>query len=103
MVAAIERLIGQGCEVRVFDPLVDPEAMVGANRAFALAHLPHIARLVLPALEPVIEHAELLLIGHLGPAEARTIAACAGTRPIIDCARTDFGLGALAGYEGICW
>jgi GDP-mannose 6-dehydrogenase len=103
MVAAIERLIGRGCEVRVFDPLVDPEAMVGANRAFALAHLPHIARLVLPALEPVIEHAELLLIGHLGAAEAGTIAARAGTRPIIDCARTDFGLGALVGYEGICW
>jgi GDP-mannose 6-dehydrogenase len=103
MVTVIERLIGRGCEVRVFDPLVDPEAMVGANRAFALAHLPHIARLVLPALEPVIEHAELLLIGHLGAAEARTIAARAGRRPIVDCSRTDFGLGALAGYEGICW
>jgi GDP-mannose 6-dehydrogenase len=103
MVAVIERLIGRGCEVRVFDPLVDPEAMIGANRAFALAHLPHIARLVLPALEPVIEHAELLLIGHVGAADAKTIAARAGTRPIIDCARTDFGLGALEGYEGICW
>jgi GDP-mannose 6-dehydrogenase len=103
MIAVTERLIGRGCEVRVFDPLVDPEAMVGANRAFATAHLPHIARLVLPALEPVIEHAELLLIGHLGAAEARTIAARAGPRPIIDCARTDFGLGALKGYEGICW
>ena len=103
MVAVIERLIGQGREVLVFDPLVDPEAMVGANRAFALAHLPHIARLVLPALEPVIEHAELLLIGHLGAAEAKTIAARAGTRPIVDGSRTDFGLGALAGYEGICW
>jgi GDP-mannose 6-dehydrogenase len=103
MVAVIERLIGQGCEVQVFDPLVDPEAMVGANRAFALAHLPHIARLVLPTLHAVIEHAELLLIGHLGAAEASTIAAQAGARPIIDCARTDSGLGALAGYEGICW
>ena len=103
MVAVIERLIGRGCEVRVFDPLVDPEAIVGANRAFALAHLPHIARLILPTLEPVIEHAELLVIGHLGAAEARTIAARAGTRPVIDCSRVDFGLGALEGYEGICW
>ena len=103
MVELIERLIGQGCAVRVFDPLVDPAAMVGANRAFALAHLPHVTRLVLPALEPVIEHAELLLIGHLEAAEARTVLARAGTRRVLDCARSDFGLGALPGYEGICW
>ena len=103
MVELIERLIGQGCEVRVFDPLVDPQTLVGANRAFALAHLPHIARLVLPTLEPVIEHGELLLIGHLEAAAASTVRAHAGTRPIIDCARDDLGLAALPGYEGICW
>jgi GDP-mannose 6-dehydrogenase len=103
MVELIERLIGKGCEVRVFDPLVDPDAMVGANRAFALSHLPHIARLVLPTLQPVIDHAELLLVGHLEAAAASTILARAGTRRIVDCARGDFGLAALPGYEGICW
>jgi GDP-mannose 6-dehydrogenase len=103
LVELIERLIGRGCEVRVFDPLVDPTTIVGANRAFARAHLPHIARLVRPALEPVIEHAELLLIGHLAATEAETILARAGTRRIVDCAHGDFGLGALPGYEGICW
>jgi GDP-mannose 6-dehydrogenase len=103
MVELIEHLIGEGREVRVFDPLVDPAAMVGANRAFALAHLPHVARLVLPALEPVIEHAELLLIGHLEAAAARTVLARAGTRRIVDCARDELGLDALPGYEGICW
>lgn len=103
MVELIERLIGKGCEVRVFDPLVDPAALVGANRAFALAHLPHVARLVRPALELVIERAQLLVIGHVVAADARTVLAHAGTRRVLDCARGDFGLEALPGYEGICW
>ncbi len=103
LVALIERLIGKGYAVRIYDPLVDPSALLGANRAFALAHLPHIARLVLPALEPVIEHAELLLIGHLEAADAATILARAGSRRLLDCARTDRGLDALPGYEGLCW
>ena len=68
MVELIERLVAQGREIRVFDPLVDPAAMTGANRAFALAHLPHVARLVLPTLEP-IERAEPLWIGYLGRAK----------------------------------
>jgi GDP-mannose 6-dehydrogenase len=103
MVEVIERLVGKGYDVRVFDPLFDPEAMVGANRIFALAHLPHIARLAISTIEPLIDHAELLLIGHLEAAQAEAIAARAGARRVIDCAHADFGLGALPGYEGICW
>jgi hypothetical protein len=83
--------------------LVDLQSMVGANRAFALAHLPHIAKLMAATIEAVIDHAELLLIGHVDPADARTIAACAGRRRILDCARRDSGLEALERYEGICW
>jgi GDP-mannose 6-dehydrogenase len=103
MVEVIERLVGKGYNVRIFDPLFDPQAMVGANRAFALAHLPHIARLTMSTIEPVVEHAELLLIGHLAAADAEVIATRAGARRVIDCSHTDFGLGSLAGYEGICW
>ncbi len=103
IVEVIERLIGKGYEVRIFDPLVDLQSMVGANRAFALAHLPHIAKLMAATIEAVIDHAELLLIGHVDPADARTIAACAGRRRILDCARRDSGLEALERYEGICW
>jgi GDP-mannose 6-dehydrogenase len=103
MVELIERLVGRRYEVRIYDPLVDPAALTGANRAFAEARLPHVGHLVLPALEPVIEHAELLLIGHLAAADARIILARAGARRVLDCARTDLGLGALPGYEGICW
>jgi GDP-mannose 6-dehydrogenase len=103
MVEIIERLIGKGFDVRIFDPLVDPQAMVGANRAFALAHLPHIAKLMVATIEAVIDHAELLLIGHVEPTDARAIAALAGRRRILDCARRDSGLDALERYQGICW
>jgi len=103
MVEIIERLLGKGYDVRVFDPLVDPATMTGANRAFALQHLPHIAKLLEPRLEAVLEHAELLLIGHVEPIHAPTIAARARHCWIVDCARPSPGLRELPRYDGICW
>lgn len=103
MVELIERLLAQGYEVRVFDPLVDPDAMVGANRTFALSHLPHVARLLAKDIGTVVDHAELLVIGHVAPTDARLVAARAGERRILDCARTDTGLRSLPGYQGLCW
>lgn len=103
MVELIERLVGKGHEVRVFDPLVDPEAMTGANRDYTLAHLPHIARLMVATIDDALGHAELLLIGHVDPAHLPRLAAGATHCRIIDCARVDGTLAGLPGYDGICW
>ena len=103
MVEIIERLLGKGYDVRVFDPLVDPDRMIGANRDYALQHLPHVAKLLDPRLESVIEHAELLLIGHVDPSQGPIIRAHARDCRIIDCARIDPELAAHPRYEGICW
>ena len=41
-----ERLIGKGFEVRIYDPIINPERLVGANLRYVEARLPHLNRLL---------------------------------------------------------
>jgi len=102
MVEIIERLLGKGHAVQIFDPAVDPAGLRGANRAFALAHLPHIAALMETDLEALIDRAELLVIGHVEARHLPRLKARAADRRILDCVGIE-ALQDLPGYEGLCW
>ena len=41
-----ERLIGKGFSVRIYDPVVNPARLVGANRRTVESKLPHLGRLL---------------------------------------------------------
>lgn len=40
-VQLVKRLLGEGCEVQIFDPTVEERRLLGANRSFILENLPH--------------------------------------------------------------
>jgi GDP-mannose 6-dehydrogenase len=101
LVALVERLIGRGFQVRVYDRYVVEAEIMGANRMFIEKEIPHIWELVTNNPEPVIAHAETLVIGtsvvntlELGPD------AFVG-RHVVDLVRLK---GIPVGlYEGIAW
>ena len=64
MIEVIERLIGKGYDLRIYDRNVNIAALVGANRDFILNHIPHISRLMVPSIEAVLEHAQTVVIGN---------------------------------------
>ncbi len=64
MVTVVERLIGKGHEVRIFDDNVRLSQLVGANRSYVYEHLPHIARLMAPTWQEVLEHGETIIVGN---------------------------------------
>ena len=41
-----ERLIGKGFEVRIYDPIVNPERLIGSNLQYVESRLPHLRRLL---------------------------------------------------------
>ncbi len=53
-VALIEMLIGKGCDVKIYDPHVQLDAIYGSNQAFLLSSLPHIGRSMEKSLHGVI-------------------------------------------------
>jgi GDP-mannose 6-dehydrogenase len=58
-----KKLIGEGCEISIWDPQVCMSKLVGANREYIDDVLPHIGRLLSDNIEEVLEPAEVILIG----------------------------------------
>jgi GDP-mannose 6-dehydrogenase len=83
VVGLLEQLIGKGRDLRVFDPHIQLEALYGSNRNFILQSIPHIGRLMQPAVENLLEWADhLVLAQKQGAAMAAKIAASG--LPVLD-------------------
>lgn len=61
-VALIERLIGKGCDVKIYDPHIHLDAIYGSNQAFVLSALPHIGRCMEKDLEALLNWADVLIV-----------------------------------------
>ena len=103
MVDLIERLLGKGYSVRVYDSSVNLARLVGANKDYIVAHVPHIAELMVDSIGEVIDHAEVLVIGN-GAAEFRQLVAqLPADKTVIDLVGIERDGVPDGRYEGICW
>jgi GDP-mannose 6-dehydrogenase len=102
MIEIIERLLGKGYDLRIYDRNVSMASLVGANRDFILNRIPHVSRLMVGHMEDVLEFAETIVIGNKDP-EFRSVAQKAGpAQSIVNFVRIKDGR-SENGYEGICW
>jgi GDP-mannose 6-dehydrogenase len=60
-VEIVERLLGKGREVRIFDPNVQLAKLVGANKEYLMSVLPHVASLLVPNISDVMDWAEVVV------------------------------------------
>ena len=67
MIEIIERLLGKGYDLRIYDRNVNLAALVGANRDFILNRIPHISRLMVTTIEGVLEFSKTIVIGNHDP------------------------------------
>jgi len=103
IVELIERLIGKGFDLRLYDRNVNLAKLTGANRDYILNHIPHIANLMRESMSEVLEHADVVVIGN-GAQEFTQVPSL--TRPdqqVIDLVRVKADFGASQRYSGICW
>jgi GDP-mannose 6-dehydrogenase len=104
-VELIKQLLGEGCQVRIWDPFVSLGQLTGSNRQFIEQVIPHIGSLLAPGLREVIDQAEVIVIGTR-LVERQALAA--HLRPhqiVIDLVnlKDSDSLDGAAPYEGICW
>ncbi len=103
MVELVERLIGKGYDLRVYDSNVRMASIHGANREYILNHIPHISKLMVNSIDEVLEHAGTIVIGN-GSAEFRDIPARIGEKQqIVDLVRITAERSVEGVYDGICW
>ena len=89
-VALIERLIGKGCDVKIYDPHIQLDAIYGSNEAFLLRALPHIGRSMEKSLQGVMNWAELIVVTQEPNAESKQ-ALSRSPVPLINVARCEGG------------
>ena len=103
VVEVIERLIGKGYELRVYDRNVQLASLVGANRDYILNRIPHISNLMVDNVEDVLSFADTVVIGNSAE-EFRTV--LTKLRPgqvVVDLVRIVDIRSEPGRYDGICW
>ncbi len=98
-----ETLLGKGCDLRIYDPVVEPSLLFGTNLRYVESKLPHLQRLLTSSAAEALEGSQLAIVAS----DARDIAeALLAIRPPIVIDLTG-GLGpdveALPGYQGAGW
>jgi GDP-mannose 6-dehydrogenase len=103
MIEIIERLLGKGYDLRIYDKNVRVASLVGANRDFILNRIPHISKLMVENMDAVLNHAETVVIGNNDPDFQRVPEQLQDGQCMVDFVRiNDRGI-EKSRYEGICW
>jgi len=103
-VELIERLIGKGYEVKLFDRNVSLARLHGANKAYIESEIPHIATLMCARVEDVLTQSEVIVIGNNDPSFANILDDLRDDQLVIDLVRISDKVPNLNGqYQGICW
>jgi GDP-mannose 6-dehydrogenase len=103
MVELVERLLGKGYDLRIYDGNVRMAAIHGANREYILNHIPHISKLMVASIDEVLAHADTIVIGNAAPEFREVPKRLAGGQLIVDLVRIADTRSVEGVYDGICW
>ena len=103
VIEVIERLVGKGYDLRIYDKNVNIASLVGANRDFILNRIPHISRLMVEDIDSVLEHAQTIVIGNKDPEFQGIPARLRDGQRLVDFVRITNRRSENGKYDGICW
>jgi GDP-mannose 6-dehydrogenase len=103
VIEVIERLIGKGYDLRIYDRNVNIASLVGANRDFILNHIPHISKLMVGDIDAVLDHAQTVVIGNKDPEFKQVPERLLEGQRLVDFVRIIDGRSKNGKYDGICW
>jgi GDP-mannose 6-dehydrogenase len=103
MIEVIERLLGKGYDLRIYDKNVKIASLVGANRDFILNRVPHISRLMVDHVDAILDHAETIVIGNKDPEFLEVPNQLRNGQSIVDLVRISGQRSGNGKYDGICW
>ena len=104
-VQLVKFLLGEGCEVNIWDDNVSLGRLVGSNREYIENVIPHIGLLLKPTLEEVLREAEVIVIGTRGLDRELLQTSIRREQIIIDLVNVEKTrrIQSQTAYKGICW
>lgn len=104
IVHLVEKLIGKGYDLKIYDKNVSMARIIGANKQYIETVIPHISSLLTSNPDEILNHAELVIVGHGSPEFAEILKQVESSQKVIDLERIDHDAPNLNGnYQGICW
>jgi GDP-mannose 6-dehydrogenase len=102
-VTLAETLVGKGLDVRIFDPVIKPARLVGANRAYSTSKLPHLNRLLAESPDEALAGADVAIVSSSEPAVVNGLLSSPPPHIIDLDGRLGSAVEALPGYSGVGW
>lgn len=100
IVDVIEKLLGKGFEVKVFDHNVHFSRLIGKNKSYIQEFLPHLNNLLVENMQEVADWAELIVITNKDSIYKDI--KIDQSKPIVDLVRYPEFMN-MKGYEGLLW
>jgi GDP-mannose 6-dehydrogenase len=95
--------VGKGVRLRIFDPIVNPDRLIGANRRYIEARLPHLQEMLVSSPKAALDGASVAVVGTSDPVTLRALVSTPPERVLDVHGRLGADVEALPGYEGIAW
>jgi GDP-mannose 6-dehydrogenase len=103
-VELIERLIGKGYYLSLFDPNVSIARLQGANKVYIEKEIPHISSLMRKTIEEVLQESEVIVIGNKDKGYTKIFEKLSPPQVVIDLVRISKSVSTLDGkYQGLSW
>jgi GDP-mannose 6-dehydrogenase len=100
----VERLLGKGYKLSIYDEEVSLSQLIGANRRYIEATIPHISALMAREVAEVFAKSEVIVVTKRTPQFQDALAKHGAGKIIIDVVRMPQRLAAEGStYDGICW
>lgn len=103
LVEVIERLLGKGMDLKLYDRNVSLARLTGANRDYITSAIPHISELMVDSMQEVIEHADVLVVGNGDPAFRRVPEMMREGQELVDFVRVLDEPSQPGRYDGVAW
>lgn len=103
MVEVIERLLGKGYDICIYDRNVKLASLFGANRDYLLNRIPHISSLMVETIDEVLSHAETIVIGNNEIEFSGILNRIKDKQVVVDLVRVVENTTDKEFYDGICW
>lgn len=103
MVDVAQTLLGRGFDLRIYDPVLDLETLVGSNKRLIDEKMPHLASLLDRDLGQAIGDEGLLLVAHRVASFDELARHVTARHHIVDINSWPELARLPASYEGLCW
>lgn len=98
-----ERLLGKGFEVRIYDPIINPERLMGSNLRYIESRLPHLRRLLHATPHEALQGSEAAVVATSDRSALDELCAAPPSWILDLNGRLGPDIERLPGYEGIGW